>query len=343
MEINFALAISLVLMLVMMAVVLVVGASFVELVISLLIPFVLCAAGAAALFGVLFLLSKVLPISKKLKSTVQMIIILVAIVVVPISYFLYTFLPMQGHCFDISKTEQVICYDRLGPDKDVWMKDPENVAQFRERLAKLRVHRYYNYSVPWFMKIGEEKVVGVLHVGLLDKDGNKLGEYLFRSNNTVGIYDSVTGKTKWFKMYRESPAYDLDRILDRDILAASKARIEEENQDKLDAFAETIRYEDGAVVIPLAESDFVFSSKLELEVTALAQSQKLSYTKQQLNLLELAEIRGRFQGDETVRVPLPQERLYYELEVVLILDGVEYSYDLTDIIPEELMVKDSAA
>ena len=123
MEIIFALAISLVLMLVMMAVVLVVGASFVELVISLLIPFVLCAAGAAALFGVLFLLSKVLPISKKLKSTVQMIIILVAIVVVPISYFLYTFLPMQGHCFDISKTEQVICYDRLGPDKDVWMKD----------------------------------------------------------------------------------------------------------------------------------------------------------------------------------------------------------------------------
>ena len=335
MTLIIALAAVAVLAIIGLVIALIVGIDLAAFLISFILPFALVIVATYAAMLVLLTLKGMLLDGKGLSDAISDSFTYGSLrrkfVLGIVVFVLFTYLPRNGFGPTLKNAEGFVSYDvDTGKALDV-VVERENVEKLRELLGEMKMHRHYRYLVPEYLAKGLVKPT-VMKIGLYDGDGERLAIVHFEEGKHIGIQRG--GKLTWYDLYAKPKLGDIERVFKDETRERTRNRVQADNGDALRRFVNDIAYEDGELVITVP--DFTYETSLKLNVSAVVQSEKLSYAFQDLDLLELAEMSGSCEPGDVVRVPVPQERRYRELYVGIVIDGVGNRYDVVRFLEDEL-------
>ncbi|MBQ8160181.1 MAG: hypothetical protein IJ083_05455 [Clostridia bacterium] len=334
-EIIIILAICAVIGVVMSLIALIVGIDLLTMLISYLLPFLLCLLIAGAVsFLLLFLLSIFTHGGGVLSSHFAGITVALSIVLAILIYHGYWETPVEGFHVPMSEVNLFAYYNmKSGHVEDV-VSSPERVEQLREMVSNLKMHRHHRQYVPSYA-MSLVKAERLCSIGLF-RDGNtKLYEFSLYSDNTICIYTPDSDTPVWFDLFDTPDVKAFRAVLSSEQHARALQRIRPLNDERAEACFDGITCEDGALIIRLPEFDY--DKSLYVKVDAIAQHEKFSYALQDMDLMALAGLPYTRPNGSDLAVPIPQERLYKSITVRLILDGIIYERDMTSLLPASLL------
>ena len=309
----------------------IVGIDLAVFLISAVLPFLLWMAAGFVASSLIVLLLGLKWKGARFRSTGHIVLTLVLGVVF---FALYGWMPRNGYGFSTKDVALVAFYNtETGKTVDV-VDSPERVEELRKILDDMKMHHHFRFMVPSYLASSMEKD-DVFWLGIFDQDRKKLAEIHLVDANMLCVYHPGKDAMEWYDLYEAPKLKEIRSVREREKTAKTSARIKPLNEDAAAACFSQISYTQGTLIVPL--DGFSYETGMKLKAEAVVQHETFSLAYRDLDLIDLAGMKTGWQNGETAQIPVPQDRLYKELTVTILLDGIPFSYDALPLLPPDML------
>lgn len=260
------------------------------------------------------------------------------------AFLLFTYLPRRPYHFDMDDVAYVVYYDMETGEPTDLIEDSGRVAEYLELLEGMKVHYNYSNYIPRGLRAEINSFVHSYSkttrylIGLSDREHNRLAAIALSDERMFCVMNEDDGKVRWYNLYHPADLNALEKIHRQEQRADTEVRVTADNGAEAERCFGTLTYQDGELSLTLG--NFVYEDSLEVYAHAVIRNEEYSDRFRDIYPLKDAELPEAYENGQTVRIPVPQDKLYRDFTVGVVLDGISILHDAVELLPDELRLPD---